>query len=125
MIIRFRCFLLLGLVGLTAQAGLAAEPAGPAVGPFFEPEQPFFGSQVEVFAPPKLDKPVKGERTGDNFVVRGILLPLPSGYCVLFDQELLRVAAIWRIPAGGTPVTPTTMAQISYENPRRKVGGDR
>ena len=124
MIIRFRCFLLLGLVGLTAQAGLAAEPAGPAVGPFFEPEQPFFGSQVEVFAPPKLDKPVKGERTGDNFVVRGILLPLPSGYCVLFDQELLRVAAIWRIPAGGTPVTPTTMAQISYENPRRKVGGE-
>lgn len=90
--------------------------AGPETGPFFEPNHPFFQSQVEVFAPEK------GQLTGENFVVRGILLPLPSGHCVLFDQELLRVAAIWRMPPGGTPVTPTTMAQISYASLRRKAG---
>ncbi len=88
---------------------------GPAVGPFFEPNQPFFQSQVEVFAP------ANGAKTGDNFVVRGILLPLAEGHCVLFDQELLRVAAIWKIPAGGTPITPRTMAQISYVELRKKA----
>lgn len=91
-----------------------AEPA--AAGPFFEREQPFFQSQVEVFAP------AKGAKTGENFVVRGIVLPLASGYCVLFDQELLRVAAVWKIPAGGTPITPATMAQISYDTLRKKAG---
>src|SRR4051812_3333451 len=81
---------------------LAAQPApAPAEvakpGPFFEPDQPFFQTQVEV-AP-------------DNFVVRGVLLPLASGYAVLFDQELLRVAALWRVPEGKSPVTERTMAQ--------------
>ena len=103
---------------LIAAPVFGAAESTPAVGPFFEPAQPFFQSQVEVFAP------VNGRKTGENFVVRGILLPLASGYCVLFDQELLRVAAVWKIPAGGTPVTPLTMAQISYANPRRKAGAE-
>ena len=87
--------------------GLLAADA-PTKGPFFEPAQPFFQSQVEV------NPPAKGQLTSENFVVRGILLPLASGHCVLFDQELLRVAAIWKIPAGGTAVTPANMAQNSY-----------
>jgi glucose/arabinose dehydrogenase/mono/diheme cytochrome c family protein len=87
----------------------------PAVGPFFEPTQPFFQSQVEVFAP------AKGQKTGESFVVRGLVLPLASGHCVLFDQELLRVAAIWQTPAGSPPITPRTMAQISYVELRRKA----
>lgn len=107
-------FLGLWLVLVAARAGLGA--AAPVIAPFFEQAQPFFQSQVEVFAPEK------GRKTGDNFVVRGILLPLPSGHCVLFDQELLRVAAIWTIPSGGMPITPATMAQISYDSLRRKAG---
>ena len=100
---------------LVASRGLGSA-AGPTVGPFFEPTQPFFHSQVEVFAP------APGQTTGANFVVRGILLPLPSGYWVLFDQELLRIAAIWRSPAGSPPITLATMAQISYANIRQKAG---
>jgi mono/diheme cytochrome c family protein len=106
----FLLSLWLSLVG----GSRGAEPA--AAGPFFEREQPFFQSQVEVFAP------AKGVKTGENFVVRGIVLPLASGQCVLFDQELLRVAAIWQMPAGGTPITPATMAQISYDTLRKKAG---
>jgi mono/diheme cytochrome c family protein len=92
--------------------------AEPAIGPFFEKEQPFFHSQVEVFAP------AKGQKTGENFVVRGILLPLASGHCVLFDQELLRVAAIWKVPDGGSPITHATMAQISYASLKKKAGAE-
>ncbi len=32
------------------------------------------------------------------------------------------MAAIWKNPAGGTPITLTTMAQISYDNLRRMAG---
>jgi glucose/arabinose dehydrogenase len=77
------------------------------VGPFFEPSQPFYHTQAAIHP--------------ENFVVRGVLLPLTSGHAVLFDQELLRVAAIWEIPAGQPPVSERTMAQISYRNPRAKV----
>ena len=113
MIRRIYFFILLAALFVT-RVGWSA--TGPAVGPFFEAAQPFFHSQVEVFAP------AQGKTTGGNLVVRGILLPLSSGYCVLFDQELLRVAAIWRIPAGSAPVTLATMAQISYADLRQKAG---
>jgi len=113
MIHRLQILTLIGALVATSGLGSAA---GPTVGPFFEPIQPFFHSQVEVFAP------APGQKTGGNFVVRGILLPLPSGYCVLFDQELLRIAAIWRSPAGSPPITLATMAQISYANIREKAG---
>ena len=97
--------------------GLTAA-AAPEVGTFFEPAQPFFQTQVQLTPPPK------GELVGGNFVVRGILLPLNSGHVLVFDQELLRVAGLWKMPAPNQPVTATTMAQISYLNPRRKVGGE-
>lgn len=111
-----RRFYFLTLLAALLAPTVGWSATGPAVGPFFEPDQPFFHSQVEVFAP------AKGKTTGENFVVRGILLPLSSGHCVLFDQELLRVAAIWRVPAGSPPITLATMAQISYANLRQKAG---
>ena len=111
-----RCFYLPILVAALFVPRMGWSATAPAVGPFFESAQPFFHSQVEVFAP------TQGKTTGENMVVRGIVLPLSSGHCVLFDQELLRVAAIWRIPAGRTPVTLATMAQISYANLRQKAG---
>ncbi len=94
----------------------AALRAAERPGPFFEPEQPFFHTQVEVEA--------AGEQpTGSgNFVVRGILIPLGSGHCAVFDQELLRLAAVWRVPAGAPLVTLETMAQISYASGQGKAG---
>jgi mono/diheme cytochrome c family protein len=90
--------------------------ASPDVGPFFEPDQPFFESQVQVTT--------KEAATQDygNFVVRGIVQPFPSGAARVFDQELLRVAGVWRVPAGESPISPDTMAQTSYARPRRKAG---
>jgi hypothetical protein len=97
---------------------LAAPAPAPEVGRFFESEQPFFQSQLELVPPPA------GELIGGNFVVRGILVPLEAGGCLIFDQELLRVAAIWKTAPGQPPVTLTTMAAISYAEPRRKVAGE-
>lgn len=103
-----RCTRLLVALGLLATLPSTGRPAeSPPVGPFFEPAQPFYHTQAAVHP--------------DNFVVRGVLLPLASGHAVLFDQELLRIAAIWTIPAGQPPVSERTMAQISYRNPRAKV----
>ncbi|MEO5959199.1 MAG: DUF6797 domain-containing protein [Opitutaceae bacterium] len=112
---RFRIFLL--LAGVLSVAG-SARAAEPAVGPFFEADQPFFQSQVQVTAPSK------GDSVGGNFVVRGLVLPLASGHALVFDQELLRIAAIWSVPPGSPPITPLTMAQASYTNPRRKVAAE-
>ncbi len=97
-------FAFLALLLTTARLSPAAEVE---VGPFFESTQPFYHTQAAIHP--------------GNFVVRGILLPLPSGHAVLFDQELLRIAAIWQVPPGQTPVSLQTMAQISYLNPRAKV----
>ncbi|HWA25756.1 MAG TPA: DUF6797 domain-containing protein [Lacunisphaera sp.] len=94
------------LCALAVVRSFAAEPE-VTPGPFFEPGQPFYQTQADI-AP-------------DNFVVRGVLLPLPSGHAVVFDQELLRVAAIWVVPPGQPPVTERTMAQISYRNPRTRT----
>lgn len=102
----------LGLLAITASALVAQEPTQ-----FFEADQPFFQSQVQIAAAAAAGQP------DPNFVVRGILIPLSTGHVVAFDQELLRVAGIWQMPAGETPVTLTTMAQISYAKPRLKVGG--
>jgi glucose/arabinose dehydrogenase/mono/diheme cytochrome c family protein len=96
---------------------LAADAAS-AVGPFFESDFPYFQAQVQLVPPPK------GELVGGNFVVRGIVLPLPSGYCVVFDQELMRLAGLWKMAAPDAPITPMTMAQISYVNPKRKAAAE-
>ncbi len=99
---------------LSALVALAAR-AAEAPGPFFEPGQPFFHSQVEVV--PAAGSPA----AGGNFVVRGVLLPLGAGHCAVFDQELLRMAGWWRVPPDSPLVTLETMAQISYAAPTRKA----
>src|SRR4051812_42798646 len=86
----------------------AAHSAPPEPGPFFEPDQPFFDTQVEIAAGNEV------EHLDGNFVVRGVVLPLDRAHALVFDQELLRVAGLWNVPAGATPVTPETMAQTSY-----------
>jgi glucose/arabinose dehydrogenase len=116
MTLRLRFFAFLVFCGGATSCLFAA--AAESVGPFFEPDQPFFQSQVQLVAPPQ------GQLAGGNFVVRGIVLPLASGHCVVFDQELLRIAGLWPVPSGETPITLHTMAQVSYANPRRKVGGE-
>lgn len=99
---------------LFAEARLAAAEEGPA--PFFEADQPFFQTQVEMSA--------DSDAVAGDLVVRGVLLPAGVDTFVLFDQELLRPVAAWRAPAGQPPITLMTMAQISYAAPRRKVGAD-
>lgn len=103
---------------LFACTGVFAPLFGIDPGPFFEPEQPFFQSQVEVAAP---SEPGVGDA---NFVVRGIVVPLAVGPVIIFDQELLRVAAVVERPPGEPPITPRTMAQISYVVAQRKATGE-
>ena len=91
-------------------AALAQEPLGP----FFEPGFPFYQTQVDLTSIP--DSPE------DNFAVRGIVLPLGAEHVIAFDQDLLRVAGIWRIPEGESLVTLVNMAQTSYSVPNRKCG---
>ena len=52
------------------------------LGPFFEPGFPFYQTQVDLTDTP--DSPP------DNFVVRGIVLPLGEEHVIAFDQDLLR-----------------------------------
>ncbi|MEO7412226.1 MAG: DUF6797 domain-containing protein [Opitutaceae bacterium] len=109
----FLVFVLIGSAPVCSRAAALEE-----VGPFFEADHPFFQSQVQLVAP------AKGEKVGGNFVVRGIVLPLPGGQVVVFDQELLRIAGWWQAPAGEPPISLLTMAQVSYATPRRKIGGE-
>ncbi len=85
-------------------------------GPFFEPDFPVFQT--------KIDLTTKNGPLAENFVVRGLLLPLADNMTVAFDQDLLRVAGVWKTPAGKTPVTLMTMAQISYSRWSDKAGGN-
>ncbi|MEO7597346.1 MAG: hypothetical protein ABIV50_00320, partial [Opitutus sp.] len=87
--------------------------AAPEVGPFFEPNQPFFDSQVQVSP----EDQITGRDV--NFVVRGVIVPATPTLIVAFDQELLRVAGIWNADANSDPITPETMAQTSYARPKR------
>jgi cytochrome c2 len=88
------------------------------VGAFLEATFPFVQTAVDLSA---ADLPKSEPR---SVVVRGILLTPPGGFCVLFDQELLRVAAIWRTPEGGAPLKLASMSQVSYAEPHRKAGND-
>ncbi len=118
MLFRFRLPATLILIALSFCLDSLPAVAAPEVGPFFERDQPFFQSQVQLTPPPK------GELVGGNFVIRGIVLPLPSGHALVFDQELMRVAGLWKMSAPDKPVTAMTMAQISYVNPRKKAGAE-
>src|SRR4051812_5120505 len=115
---RSRPAIVLAVVTLAIFSIASPAVAAPEFGTFFEPEQPFFQSQVQLTPAPK------GELVGGNFVIRGIVLPLKSGHAIVFDQELMRVAGLWKMPAPDQPVTPMTMAQISYVNPRKKAGAE-
>lgn len=89
-------------------------------GPFFEPGFPFYHTKVdfiEKYGAEKEKNPLE-----DNFVVRGVILPLAGGPVVAFDQDLLRVAGIWTPEEGKPPVTVMTMAQISYDIVGHKSG---
>jgi cytochrome c2 len=105
------------LATLTRAAGQSADgPGADYPGPFFEPHFPFYQSTVELPA----------TATGkEQIVVRGILLPMPNGLCVLFDQELLRVAALWKTEPGAPWITLRNMAQVSYAEMHRKAAKDR
>jgi hypothetical protein len=103
----------LSCIFLTSAAG--AEPV-EAVGSFVEANFPFIQTTVDL-SPSSLPK-----ASPHNVVVRGVLLSLPAGFCVLFDQELLRVAAIWRASESGAPLKLASMSQVSYAEPHRKAG---
>lgn len=105
------CPLFLAFLFACCGTAIAIDPA-----PFVESDFPFFQSQVELVPSPE------GEPFGGNFVVRGIVLPLSTGATVLFDQELMRVGAIWWTPPDAPPIKLMGMAQISYANPKRKAG---
>ena len=97
-------------------ASLEASDPAEKVGPFFESRFPFVQTAVEL-------PPVAGTRSENKqIVVRGVLLTGPGKFCVLFDQELLRVAAIWPTVAGKPPVQLASMSQVSYAEPHRKAG---
>jgi hypothetical protein len=95
----------------------SAEPVEP-VNFFVEANFPFLQTAVDL-SPSDLPK-----SAARSIVVRGILLTPPGGFCVLFDQELLRVAAIWRTPEGGAPLKLASMSQVSYAEPHRKAGNN-
>lgn len=86
------------------------------LGSFFEPDFPFFQTAVDL-SPSTVPKTQKHE-----VVVRGIVLPQTDGSTVLFDQELLRLAAWWQTPKDQPPVSLLSMAQNSYAEPHRKTG---
>jgi cytochrome c2 len=116
---RFRTLPTLMLALLLAPVGLSGQSGSmPEIGRFFETRQPFFQTQVDVAAP------TSGPAHEENFVVRGIVIPLAPDHALVFDQELLRLAGLWRTPLDHPPVTLQTMAQMSYVIPRRRAYDD-
>ncbi|WP_050030423.1 DUF6797 domain-containing protein [Verrucomicrobium sp. BvORR034] len=105
---------LLAILLLTAAPLLSAAELKPKPGPFFEPDFPFYQTQVDLTVP--------GGPLAENFAVRGLVLPLAHGMAVAFDQDLLRIAGIWSTSTDKPLVTPMNMAQISYARPHDKAG---
>lgn len=99
------------ILGLAPGLRAADQP-----GPFFEPGFPFYQTHVDLRE--------KAGPLAENFVVRGLVLPLGTEHALAFDQDLLRVAGVWAVPAGQPPVTLANMAQVSYAEPHRKSGAD-
>jgi cytochrome c2 len=76
---------------------------------FIEPGFPFIVSTVDAG---KLGAAFP-ER---NLAVRCVLLMLGNETYACFDTDLLRIAAVWR-GTGSPPISLTTMAQVSYQQP--------
>lgn len=68
--------------------------SAPVIGPFLEPELPFFGTALVIRDQPR-----------PNRVRRGMVVSLGDGHWACFDTDLLRWAAIWKAPVGKPPVT--------------------
>lgn len=85
-------------------------------GPFFEPGFPFYQTQVDLTETGGLHE--------ENFAVRGLVIPLGSEHVLAFDQDLLRIAGVWKVPQGQPFVTLANMAQTSYAQPHRKCGAE-
>lgn len=83
---------------------------------FMEPDFPFYQTQVDLMQ--------KSGPMAENFVTRGIVIPIGTEYALAFDQDLLRVAGLWKVPAGKPLVTLANMAQGSYAEPHRKSGAE-
>lgn len=84
--------------------------SAPVIGPFLEPELPFFGTALVI---PDQPRP--------NRVRRGIVFSLGDGHWACFDTDLLRWATIWKSPVGKPPVSLDSMAAISYPNGKAKA----
>ncbi|MBK8091230.1 MAG: c-type cytochrome [Verrucomicrobiaceae bacterium] len=98
---------------LTATATVFAQEAAPAakspLGPWVEPDFPFFSSV--------LDCRDLGEGfPKDNLTPRGLILNLGHNLWACFDTDLLRIACIWEGKPGEPPVTPAALAPGSYHS---------
>lgn len=98
---------------LTATATVFAQEAAPAakspLGPWVEPDFPFFSSV--------LDCRDLGEGfPKDNLTPRGLILNLGNNLWACFDTDLLRIACIWEGKPGEPPVTPAALAPGSYHS---------
>jgi glucose/arabinose dehydrogenase/cytochrome c2 len=104
------------LLAILCTLARAASGAEEKIGSFFEPGFPFYQTQIDITAMP--------ESPPDNFVVRGVVIPLGPDHVLAFDQDLLRVAGVWRRAPGEPLVTLMNMAQTSYAVPNRKCGAE-
>lgn len=108
-----RVLLLAILFGLAGTAG--QRPPAPAereLGPWLEPDAPFFSSVLDARAAgPEFPKV--------NLTPRALVLRLGHDLWAAFDTDLLRVAAIWR----GDGVTAKALAPGSYHSPDKKTPG--
>ncbi len=97
-------FLFLSTMLLASKVVFALEPRG-----FVEDEQNFLRSALIV------------EEKSLNLVRRGALFPLGHGLWTCFDPDLLRYAAIWKVPEGESPLTLDSMAGVSYPDEKAKA----
>lgn len=94
-----------------ASSSMKVNVADPAFGSYLEPEASVFRSAF-VF-------PDGG--TGLNRVRRGVLVRLSNKRWAAFDPDLLRWAAVWKVPQETSPISLDSMAAISYPDERAKA----
>lgn len=85
------------------------EWAAGELAPFVEPDFPFITTTVDA----RGTAPFMPE---NNVAVRGLALRLGNGAYASFDPDLLRMSAGWT----GEFVSLSTMAQVSYDQPKNK-----